>query len=301
MRTRAIPLTEPLNLRLTLAPLWRGRGDPTMRMAADGVWRTTRTPEGPATIRFAIDGGALRLNTWGPGADWAIEAGPAMAGLDDDPSALRTDHPLVRALTRKHRGLRLPRTMAVVETLIPAITEQKVTGREAHRSFQRLVERYGEPAPGPAGEAGMRVSPDPAVLARLPYYAFHQFGLEQRRAEAIRRVAAEANRLEAASSLASPEREARLRAVPGVGAWTVAEVATRAWGDPDAVSVGDFHLPSVVAWAFLGVRRGTDEQMLALLEPFRGQRGRVVRLLEVSGIGPPRRGPRYGGRSIEAI
>jgi 3-methyladenine DNA glycosylase/8-oxoguanine DNA glycosylase len=215
-----------------------------------------------------------------------------VAGLEDDPTALRTDHPLIRELARRHRGLRLPRTKAVFETILPAIAEQKVTGREAHRAYRRLVVGYGEPAPGPAAAAGMWITPEPATLAALPYYAFHPFGLEQRRADTIRRVAREAARLEAASDLPPLEREARLRAISGIGPWTTAEVATRAWGDPDAVSVGDFHLPHVVSWAFTGERRGTDDRMLELLEPFRGQRGRVIRLLEASGIGPPRRGPR---------
>jgi len=111
----------------------------------------------------------------------------------------------------------------------------------------------------------------------------------------------DARRLEAATDLAPPEAQARLRAIPGVGAWTAAEVAARAWGDPDAVSVGDYHLPSLVAWALAGEPRGTDDRMLELLAPFAGQRGRVIRLLEVSGLTAPRRGPRYAGRRIETI
>ena len=299
--TRTIRLSEPLNLRLTLGPLWRGHGDPTMRMTPDGVWRATRTPEGPATIRFAVGPDRLDVAAWGPGADWAIETGGQVAGLEDDPSELRTDHPLIRELARRQRGLRLPRTMAVMEALIPAIAEQKVTGGEAHRALRRLIQRYGEPAPGPGGLPGMRLLPEPAVLARLPYFAFHPLGFEKRRADTIRIAAGQATALEATSALSPTEGQARLKALPGVGSWTAAEVAVRAWGDPDAVSVGDFHLPHVVSWAFTGERRGTDERMLELLEPFRGQRGRVIRLLEVSGIGPPRRGPRFGGRSIDGI
>ncbi len=75
----------------------------------------------------------------------------------------------------------------------------------------------------------------------------------------------------------------------------------RALGDPDAVSVGDFHLPNLVSFALAGEPRGTDARMLELLEPYRGQRGRVIRLLEASGIWPPTRGPRCPIRSIAAI
>ena len=80
-----------------------------------------------------------------------------------------------------------------------------------------------------------------------------------------------------------------------------AETARSAFGDPDAVSVGDFHLPNLVSWALAGEPRGDDARMLELLEPFRGQRARVVRLLELWGIRPPRYGPRMSIRSIASI
>jgi 3-methyladenine DNA glycosylase/8-oxoguanine DNA glycosylase len=301
---RRVALIAPLDLRRTLGPLWRGRGDPTLRIGADGVWRATRTPEGPATIHLAIAGDELVARAWGDGAAWALEQSPAMAGLLDDPSALVplvAADPLLRELARRHPGLRFPRTLAVMESLVPAIIEQKVTGNEAHRAWRGLVQTHGEPAPGPDVPAGLRVPPAPAVLAALPYYAFHGFGLERRRAATIRAVAARATWLEAAGDLSPEVRDARLRSFPGVGPWTAAEVAARAWGDPDAVSVGDYHLPDLVAWALARERRGTDERMLELLEPFRGQRGRVIRLLEVAGIRAERHGPRYAGRRIEGI
>jgi len=298
---RTIRLDAPLDLRLTLAPLWRGRGDPTLRIGPDGVWRATRTPDGTATIHLVVRGPDLVAEAWGLGAAWALEHSPAMAGLLDDPAGLRTDHPVIRDLARRNPGLRFPRTLAVMESLVPAIIEQKVTGNEAHRAWRGLVAVHGEPAPGPPGDAGMRVPTAPSVLAALPYFAFHPFGLERRRAETIRRVAAEASRLEALSDGPTEAAQARLRAIPGVGPWTAAEVAARAWGDPDAVSLGDYHLPNLVAWVLAGETRGTDERMLELLEPFRGQRGRVIRLLEVSGVRAERHGPRYAGRRIETF
>ena len=181
---------------------------------------------------------------------------------------------------------------------MPAILEQKVTGDEARRAWRGLIARHGEPAPGPPA-LRLRLPPTPEVLATLPYYAYHPFGVERRRAELIRRIAMRAAWFEAITELPIEMAHARLTSVPGIGPWTAAEVAVRALGDPDAVSVGDFHLPNLVAWALAREPRGTDARMLELLEPWRGERARVVRLLELSGIQAPRYGPRLAPRRIE--
>ncbi len=299
---RIVAVGGPFDIRLTLRPLWRGIGDPATRLAATEAWRATLTPDGPATLRLVVRGGGVEATAWGAGAGWAIETAPALLGADDDPSAssaLAPHHPLVRELARRMAGLRIGRTGRVLEALVPAILEQKVTGQQASRAWRELLRRYGEPAPGPGAARGLRVPPTPATLAALPYFAFHPLGVEQRRADTIRRVAARAGWLEEATALPLDEAAARLRAIPGVGSWTAAEVAARALGDRDAVSVGDFHLPHLVCWALAGEPRGTDERMLDLLAPYAGQRGRVIRLLEASGIRAPAYGPRLAPRRIE--
>ncbi len=300
-----IPLRVPLDLRLTLGIHRRGRGDPALRFEASGsAWRATRTPAGAATLFVEARDGTLGARAWGPGSDWAIAHLEPLLGLDDVPEALEPRHPAVAAAVRRLTGMRLGRTGAVLEALIPAILEQKVTGEEARHTYRALVWTYGEPAPGPPG---LRLPPAPAMLAALPYHAFHPLGLERRRADLIRAVAREAARLERLAGAAGgpgavpSAAYAALRAFPGIGPWTAAEVGIRAFGDPDAVSVGDYHLPSVVCWALAGEPRGTDERMLELLEPYRGQRGRVLRLLELAGMGPARRGPRLPTRRIDRI
>ncbi len=127
---------------------------------------------------------------------------------------------------------------------------------------------------------------------------FHRCGVERKRADTIRRAMARAGRVDEVAGLPLEAAYRRLRALPGVGPWSAAEVGLVALGDPDAVSVGDYHLPSQVAWALAGERTGTDERMLELLEPYRGHRGRVLRLLTIGGVGPPRRGPRTARRSF---
>jgi 3-methyladenine DNA glycosylase/8-oxoguanine DNA glycosylase len=295
----------PIDLRLSLSPLWRGPGDPTMRMGRE-IWRATRTPDGPATMRILGRGTSIEVEAWGPGSENVLRRAPAMVGLEDDPSAFKPGRArradgLLDRLHRLRPGLRIPASGSVLEVLVPAILEQKVTGREAHRAWRALATRHGEPAPGPAGEAGLRVPPAASTLAAMPYFAFHPLGVERRRAEVIRRVAILAATLERAALDGPATLTARLLAIPGIGLWTAAEVTVRALGDVDAVSVGDFHLPHLVAWALAGEPRATDERMLELLEPYRGQRARAVRLLETSGIAAPRYAPPLSPRSIAGI
>ncbi|HEY3524433.1 MAG TPA: hypothetical protein VGK63_12090 [Candidatus Limnocylindrales bacterium] len=300
---RRIELDGPLDLRATLWPLVRGTGDPTTRLGSTVAWRGIRTPDGPATLR--LEQGApnvLVAEAWGPGAAWAVDGAPGLVGANDDPSRLEPRHRVVADAFRRLRGARIGRTRLVWDALLPAILEQKVTGGEARSAFRSIVRRFGEPAPGPQPVGGpLFVPPSPDALAALPYHVLHPYGVERRRADTIRRAAAGVARLEALVDAPFAAAEPRLRALPGVGPWTAAEVAIRAWGDPDAVSVGDFHLPNVVAWALAAEPRADDARMLELLEPYRGQRGRVIRLLELSGVRPPAYGPRMAPRRIAAI
>ena len=299
MPTRTLVPDGPLDLQRTVAIHLRGTGDATMRIIAGRIVRATRTADGPATVALRQIRGRVEAEAWGPGADRLLDAVPALVGLDDDRSGFEPHrHPLVSELDRRQRGIRLGRTGAVFEALVPAILEQKVTGTEAWRGLRGLIRGWGEPAPGPFG---LRLLPDPAVIAAIPYHAFHPIGVERRRADLVRRVADRAIRFEEILGLPRDAAYARLTAMRGIGPWTAAEVMLRAAGDPDAVSLGDFHLPNLVAFTLAGEIRGSDERMLELLEPWRGHRARVIRLLETSGIRPPAFGPRFAPRSIATI
>jgi 3-methyladenine DNA glycosylase/8-oxoguanine DNA glycosylase len=134
----------------------------------------------------------------------------------------------------------------------------------------------------------------------VPSWEWHRAGVDQARSRTLVRAAGVAGRLEATLALAPAEAERRLRSVPGIGVWPAAEVRQRAHGDPDAVSVGDFHLSALVGWALVG-ERVDDDAMLELLEPYAGHRYRAVRLIELSGVRPPRRGPRLSPRDYRAF
>ncbi|MDX6266091.1 MAG: hypothetical protein QOD70_831 [Frankiales bacterium] len=282
---------QPVDVRLTLGPLSRGRNDPTYKMEADGsLWRTSLTPSGPATSRITQRQGEVHVQAWGEGAEWAVAQAPALLGAGDDWAGFVPRHPLLEQTLRRHPGLRLPRTGRVMEVLVPAILEQKVTGKEARQSFSLLVRRHGSSAPGPA-PAGMRVPPSPEVWRRIPSWEWHRAGVDPQRMRTVFAAARVAGRLEEAVGMGREDALRRLRAVPGVGVWTAAEVAQRALGDPDEVSVGDYHLAHFVGWALLG-RPLDDPGMVELLAPWRPHRQRVVRLIEVSAAHKPRFGPR---------
>jgi 3-methyladenine DNA glycosylase/8-oxoguanine DNA glycosylase len=293
---------RPVDLHLTLGSLRHGGRDPAYSIAPGGIWRTSRTPAGPATLRLALRrrDGVVEAEAWGPGASWLLDAVPALLGEGDDPTGFVPGHPLLREAARRAQGWRVPRTGLVFESLVPAILEQKVTGAEAWRSWRELLLRFGEPAPGPA-PAWMRVVPRSAEWARLPSWEWHRAGVDAKRSRAVVRAAQVAGRLEETVVMAHAEAARRLQAVPGIGPWTAAEVMQRAHGDPDAVSVGDFHLPRLVGLALAG-RPVDDDGMLALLEPYRGHRYRAVRLVELSAAAlAPRRSPRPAMRDYRAF
>ncbi len=286
--------SEPVDLAGTLALLGRGPYDPTTQWDAGGLWRTWRTPEGPATLRLrhAAADGSVAASAWGPGAEWAIAAVPALLGRDDDASGFDVGRvALLRDSLRRNPGLRLARTGLLLEALLPAIVEQRVTSLEAYRSWARLVRWYGEPAPGPAPH-GMRVLPTVETWRGIPSWEWQRAGVDPRRSRTVQAVVAVASSLERATAgRALEEAEEALRTIPGVGQWTAAETLQRSHAHPDLVSVGDYHLAHYVGEALIG-RRVDDDGMLELLEPWRGHRQRVVRLILASGFRFTRRGPR---------
>ena len=244
MPRRTIRLPFAVDLRRSLLPLRLGKHDPTIHLANTEVVRASRTPAGPATLQVDHLGDRLEVEAWGPGAAWALEQAPATLGTLDERTGFAPTHPFVLDLHRQAEGLRLPSTGLPMEALIPAVLSQRVTGFEAKRSFRQLVERWGEPAPGPGG---LLLPPAPQVIADLGYYELHVVGVEKRRADTLKRVSAHAKRIDALGSSSGPQLRDQLESIPGIAAWTSAEVARVAVGDADAVSVGDFHLKHLIA------------------------------------------------------
>jgi len=313
-----------VDMRLTMVVHRHGPRDPTFRVdPAGAIWRTSLTPAGPGTLRLAAvarpatvraagaarapagtsgsrePGTCVQAAAWGPGARWLLASVPDLLGASDDPAAFQPLHPGLRRLVQRFSGLRISRTGRVLEALVPAVLEQKVVGIEAHRAWRLLLAWHGLPAPGPT-PAGMRVFPPPAVWQAIPSWDWHRAGAEAVRGRTIAGAAAVASRLETAGLLPAAEADRMLRSLAGIGPWTSAEIRQRAAGDPDAVSVGDYHIPALVGWTLAGVTTD-DAGMLDLLAPYAGQRYRVTRLIELSGSGPPRRGPRMSVRDYRSL
>lgn len=290
---------QAVSLRLVLSPLGRGTGDPTLRwdldgrFGAPGVWRTQLTPQGEATLHLSQRAdGDIVSRAWGPGAEWATSQVPRSLGSDDDWTGLDVSKvPLLAETLRRRPDLRLTRVDLVLEMMIPAIIEQRITGLEARQAWRYLISKYGTPAPGPA-PAGMKVFPDAQTWRRVPSWEWHRAGVDPARSRACIRAAESAAGLERTLQFEpGAEVETRMRSISGVGVWTAAETAQRSHGDPDSVSYGDYHVHDLVGYALTG-EPADDDRMLEILEPWRGHRQRVVRLIYASGFRKPRFGPR---------
>jgi 3-methyladenine DNA glycosylase/8-oxoguanine DNA glycosylase len=295
----ARPAVEPVvggvgvsarSLRVTLSPLRNGGGDPTTILGSNELWRATITPDGPDTIRLTWHDGRLGVRAWGPGSDWLAGRVDQMVGNHDPGHRFHDAHPAIARAQRNHPELRVGASGTLYHELLPTIIAQRITAGEAARQWWRLCHRLGEPAPGPVGQ--LRLPPAPDRLASTPSWWFHPLGIERTRAEALVEVARHAHHLWDWARLPSPRCARQLSLLRGVGEWTIGTVLWSALGEPDAVAVGDYHLKNIVATALAGEARGTDEQMVDLLEPYRPHRGRVMRLLVLDGHRAPRFGPR---------
>ncbi|MGB0100476.1 MAG: DNA-3-methyladenine glycosylase 2 family protein [Nocardioides sp.] len=276
----------------------RGAGDPTYRVEGETHWRGIRTPSGPVTLAIEVRprAGVVRAEAWGPGADWALDALPALLGAEDDVTGFEPQHPLVEEGWRRYSDWRIGRTGLVMESLVPAIIEQKVTGQEAFAGFRMLVHRFGERAPGPGAERRLWVQPAAETVRRIPSWEWLRMHVDPARSRALVRAASVADSLERTVGLPGEEVERRLCSLPGIGVWTAAEVRQRAHGDPDAVSFGDYHVAKDVGWAVAG-RAFDDAELVKFLEPWRPHRGRVPVLIALAAGHRPRRGARMAPRT----
>jgi 3-methyladenine DNA glycosylase/8-oxoguanine DNA glycosylase len=290
----------PYSLQQTLGTLLRGAGDPSFSTGPDGFWTAFTTTDGPVTLRLATAAdGSVDAQAWGPGSATGLAGVPRLLGAGDDWSAF--DAPgfqatlprMVREARRRNPAVRLPSTGRMIDALVPTILEQKVTVIEARRGYRYLMYRFGSfaPAAGTSAPATLRVQPTAEQWLRVPSWEWHQAGVGPQRSATVMRAVRSAVALERLAALPATEAAAKMQVIPGIGVWTAAEVVQRTHGCPDSIAVGDYHLAAYVGAALTG-RRTDDAGMLALLEPWKGHRQRVVRMIGLSGFRKPTFGPR---------
>ncbi|MEL4503395.1 DNA-3-methyladenine glycosylase 2 family protein [Luteococcus sp. H138] len=290
--TRSIPGAAG-RLGMCVGRLARGPGDPTHRRVGQGWWRASNTPCGPALLSLADDGADVAARAWGAGAEWALEQLPRLLGCHDQLD-FRPHHPLLKELLRRHPQLRVGATGLVCESLLPSVVEQKVTGAEAFRAIHRLTRCHASVAPGPAGVAGHPASGMLLPLtadqwAAIPSWEYLLAGVEQKRSATLVAAARRGRAVE--RTLTSADADAALRSLPGIGPWTSARARQQAHGDPDAWSVGDYHVGRAISFALCGEQLD-DDGCAELLAPYAGQRYRVELLLSLGGPRIERHGPR---------
>lgn len=294
--TSATPRLDELTLaglRGNLRWYRHGGGDPTTKLGKLSMTRAMLTPDGPATVRLDWALGRLDVEAYGPGAGWGVDAAISMTAIGKFAEPPTGGNRLIDDAARRHPTLTAGASHDFYHALLPTILEQRITVREAVQQWRRLVYRLGEPAPGPFD--GLYLPPRPERLAAVPTWWFHPLGIERKRAQtlvAVARVAAHSTRLWDWSLLPHAEAAAKLALIRGVGPWTIGTVMGPACGDDDAIPIGDLHIPHMVCWNLAGEPRGDDARMVELLEPFRPQRGRAIRLLSLSGRRPPAYGPK---------
>lgn len=288
--SRAIELERPVDLPLSLGMHSIGKRDPSFRVSDREVWYAAHTADGPGTLHVSLtDPKTAVAEAWGPGAEVLIDRAPAMLGSEDDPSDFEPEAPFLKRARARSPGLRIVKLPCIMTSLIGFIIQQRITAREAILTHRRLLRTHSETAPGPAD---MLLPPHPDRIASLPLHELAMVGLEEKRARTLRETARRYKRIEEARDMAWPEAERRLRAFKGIGVWTAGNVLGLVLGCPDAVIVGDYHMPDEVAWVLAKEPRADDARMLELLEPYRPHRWRVMRLIHEFGDAPPRYGPR---------
>lgn len=214
--------------------LWRRRGGVLQRLVVVGGGLVVVRAAQPAPDRVMLGARADTSGGAAAGLDWLRWA----LGVDDDLrafyEAFRWD-PLVGASVRRRPWLRVTRRPPF-EALAWAVCEQLIELVRAAAIQRRIVGALG---PRCAATA-LRAAPEAAALAACSPARLEGWGLAPTRALTLARVAREVAR--GRVDLADPDHErgwARLRALPGVGSWTVACLGLHGQGRYDVIPAGD--------------------------------------------------------------
>jgi len=269
-----------------------GQRDPTVQRGIRGVRMARWVRSGAATVELLWEDGRILGTAWGPGATEAMTYIPQWVGLHDTPCIDFGRDALNRRLSPV-LGTHLSRAPFVSHEVLGHILQQQIAWRDAARIWFQLVSGVGEEAPGPFG---LRMPLTFEQMKRTPYGFFQQVGISEPRIHAIREVGRLGYRLDEWLAVSQEDFVRRVTTLPSIGPWTANHVLAVSMGAPDVVVRGDYTIPHTVAWVLAREARATDDRMEELLQPFKGNRWRLVRLLWALNVQAPRRGPRMSGQ-----
>jgi 3-methyladenine DNA glycosylase/8-oxoguanine DNA glycosylase len=269
-----------VEVRVEVRPRWvfrlpRRRGlDGLLRVQGGVVHRLLHAGSEPVLVRVAqpshdrvvFGAQATRRDT----AVWGIERMRFALGVDQDLrpfyERFRFD-PLIGPALRANPALRVAGRPDPFETLAWAICEQLIEYERAAAIERRLVAKLGRRCPF----SGMRDSPPCEVLARQAPALLESLGLSGGRAIALVRAAREVSAGRVDLTAADHERGwRRLRAIPGIGSWTVQMLAFMGQGRMDQLPAGDLAYLKLVGRLRSGNprARATEEEVVAFFAPY---------------------------------
>jgi 3-methyladenine DNA glycosylase/8-oxoguanine DNA glycosylase len=279
---RACVRVFPVHFSRTFSMQLLGPYDPTADLS-DGCFRKAFFYRGePAAVEVCRAAEGVEVCAYGRDSEALLEETVRGFDQDDRYSAFATEDTGVLRLHRSLPGLRLLRVPWLYDMTCSAILQQRIRTVDAMRDWRRIAKRYGSPGP-----LNLYAFPPAEVLARVPAFALEGMGIDAKRVRALLNFARESRLVRLKPEMGFAEMRQYLLRVPGIGPWTTETVMGYGAGDADAAIPGDLHLPRVVCYALAGEFRGSDERMMELLEPFRGHRFRIIRLLYASGLDVP--------------
>jgi DNA-3-methyladenine glycosylase II len=279
-------------LRVEVTPRWPfrlpgGSADGLTRRSGTSLQRLLHKHENPvhvAVIQPAPDrvifGGRAESE---PDAMWGIRRLRFATGVDEDLrpfyDAFRDD-PVIGKAVRAFPHLRIRRAPIPWETLAAAITEQLIEFERAIAIQRRMIARLGTRCP----ITGLRDAPTPAVVAGTAPGRLTAMDLAHARALTLRKAAAEvaAGRVDLLANDPMPGWR-RLRAIPGIGPWTVEMLATYGQGRYDRIPAGDVGYLKLVGRVTTGNPRARvdvpeSHEFFASYGEWKGLAGEYLRL-----------------------
>lgn len=252
---------------------------------------------GPQRVRFGARAATPELCVAG------IERMRFATGVDEDHRAFHTafrGDPYIGRALRAFPQLRVQRRGDAWEALAWAICEQLIEFDRAVVIQRRLTVVLGRRC----AQTGLRDAPPASRLAAEAPARLASFDLPQHRASTLRRAAIEVDR--GRVDLAAPDHEVgwrRLRAIPGVGAWTVEMLALHGQGRDDQVPAADLGYLKLVGRIVTGNprARADEAESRGFFERYGAWRGLAGEYLRVAAAhGWLTAAPRAPRRSVTA-